>query len=98
MDKPGWSSIRAEKPGNRVIHSSGKRLLALINDILDISKLEAGKLELHEEIVDPIKLAGACIHDLREITRRAGLSIRLEAKATVPCVRADRLRLRQVID
>jgi signal transduction histidine kinase len=90
------TSRQAEYIGD--IHDSGKRLLALINDILDISKLEAGKLDLHEETVDPVKLVKTSIHDLREVIRRAGLSVELEAKAFVPCIRADRMRLRQVID
>jgi two-component system cell cycle sensor histidine kinase PleC len=80
------------------IHRAGKSLLALINDILDLSKLEAGKLELCEEPLDLTMLAAEAVHGLRETARSAGVSIELEPVASGARVFGDRLRLRQVMD
>jgi len=79
------------------IHLAGKRLLALINDILDLSKLEAGKMELREELVDLTRVAADAARDLRETSRAAGVSIELDLPPTLS-VLGDQLRLRQVID
>src|SRR4029078_3131234 len=50
------------RDNSRLIHNAGIQLLRLINDVLDMSKIEAGKLELHPETFD-LKLAiGECIH------------------------------------
>jgi two-component system cell cycle sensor histidine kinase PleC len=79
------------------IHLAGKRLLALINDILDLSKLEAGKMELREELVDLSRVAADAARDLREASRAADVSIELDLPPTLS-VLGDQLRLRQVID
>ena len=79
------------------IHLSGKRLLALINDILDLSKLEAGKMEMREELVDLSRVAADAARDLREASRAADVSIELDLPPTLS-VLGDQLRLRQVID
>lgn len=44
------------------IHDSGQHLLSLISDILDLSRIEAGKLELNEVTIDPLQTARECIH------------------------------------
>lgn len=44
------------------IHDSGQHLLSLISDVLDLSRIEAGKLELNEVTIDPLQLARECIH------------------------------------
>ena len=79
------------------IHLAGKRLLALINDILDLSKLEAGKMELREELVDLSRIAADAARDLREVSRAADVSIELDLAPTLS-VLGDQLRLRQIID
>jgi two-component system, cell cycle sensor histidine kinase PleC len=87
---------QAEYTGD--IHNAGRRLLALINDILDLAKLEVGKLELREEAVDLVVVTAEAVRDLRETARSAGVTIRLDAPAGSVSVMGDRLRLRQVLD
>ena len=79
------------------IHSSGHHLLDLINDVLDLSKIEAGRLTLHEEPVDLAKLAGDCQRLLAERFRTAQLAFAIELPPHVPCVRGDELRLKQIL-
>src|SRR6266851_2571330 len=79
------------------IHSSGHHLLDLINDVLDLSKIEAGRLTLHEEPVDLAKLAGDCQRLLAERFRTAQLAFAIELSPHVPCVRGDELRLKQIL-
>jgi signal transduction histidine kinase/HAMP domain-containing protein/ActR/RegA family two-component response regulator len=81
-----------------VIHSSGSDLLLLINDILDLSRVEAGKLDVHPE---PFAL-GSLAEDLRTVFEPLAAEKRLEfVVASAPDVPAevvtDRQRLRQVL-
>ncbi len=81
-----------------VIHSSGSDLLLLINDILDLSRVEAGKLDVHPE---PFAL-GSLAEDLRTVFEPLAAEKRLEfAVASAPDVPSevvtDRQRLRQVL-
>ena len=79
------------------ILNSGNHLLALINDILNLSKLEAGKFQLQEDNVDLAATVDACL-DLLETQAReggVGLSVALDPEALL--IRADERRLRQVL-
>ena len=79
------------------IRFSGQHLLMLINDILDISRIEAGKLELHEE---PVDVSGLVESACRMIESRAGASrIALSHILDERCktVTGDELRLRQIL-
>ncbi len=80
------------------IASSGKTLLALINDILDISKIEAGKLELHYKAVNLPSL----LEEIRQIfwakANEKNLSLLLEIEQNVPeAISFDPVRLRQIL-
>jgi signal transduction histidine kinase len=81
----------------RDILASGRHLLNLINDILDVSKAEAGKIELHDE---PVAVADTIASALRLVTPRArenGLTIDTVTAGDDIVVNADALRLKQVI-
>lgn len=80
------------------INHSGEHLLALINDVLEMSKIEAGRVELHPEVFDLPKL----LRDLESMFRvrasEAGLDLVAEHAADLPRqVRADPVRLRQIL-
>ncbi len=79
------------------VHSSGKHLLDLINDVLDLSKIEAGKIELIEEETDVSSMLSKCRTVLHERASSAGLHIRLEIPAPLPSVVVDGRRIKQVI-
>ena len=78
------------------IHGAGKHLLALINDILDISKAEAGKLELHAEPVDLVELVKECARLMRGRAAKQDLRMSL-ALTPLPLLLIDRLRTKQVL-
>ncbi|MES2387363.1 MAG: PAS domain S-box protein [Bacteroidota bacterium] len=101
----GFSELLAERikdPQNvsyiQNISSSGKNLLGLINDILDLSKIEAGRLEIRNE---PVSLK-ALLQELQSVfyvrTTEKGLSFRLEIDPALPdYLLIDEVRLRQIL-
>jgi signal transduction histidine kinase len=79
------------------IHSSGKHLLSLINDILDLSKIEAGRMELDVESFDvPAALANAMTL-VRERAQRHGIALGLEVAPEVAEIRADERKFKQIL-
>ena len=79
------------------ILSNGKNLLALINDILDLSKIEAGRLELRVERVNLSMLIAATISELKSIADQKDLPIAIEVNLDDPYVFNDTTRLRQIL-
>jgi len=79
------------------IFNSGTHLLGLINEILDLSKLEAGQLELHDELVDIAATVEACLNLIKEPARKAGIQLSVFLDFDAPFVRADERRLRQIL-
>nr|WP_242480541.1 PAS domain-containing hybrid sensor histidine kinase/response regulator [Rhodovibrio sodomensis] len=79
------------------IRESGNHLLELINDVLDLSKIEAGRLDLSEEPVDLADLANACIRLLGERAQSALLELRHDVPEDLPPVLADKTRIKQVL-
>lgn len=79
------------------IHDSGVHLLDIINDILDLSKAEAGKLKLKLEEVDVATAIGKCITILTERAREGEVALHLHAPAEMPLLTADRVRFIQIM-
>ncbi|HVU19413.1 MAG TPA: MHYT domain-containing protein [Rhizomicrobium sp.] len=79
------------------IHESGKHLLSLISDILDISRLEAGKAELHEEAVDVATLVKDCLRMVEHQAAKGGLALSDDVPPGAPRVLADERRMKQVL-
>jgi len=79
------------------IHQSGVHLLALVNDILDISAVEQGTIELHETNVPVTDLISSSISHLGLIPQRAGIALRQIHTDASFSLWADERRLRQVL-
>ena len=79
------------------IHDSGQHLLALINDILDISKVEAGKLELCEEPVDVADVVEAAVRIMRERATARRLRLETAVQSDTPIIIGDRRLLKQIV-
>jgi len=83
---------------SRAINDSGQHLLSLINDILDISKIEVGSAELDEETFDVAPVIDSCITMVRERATEGGVELNLDiAEAALPQLQADKTRIRQVV-
>jgi signal transduction histidine kinase len=77
------------------IRNSGGHLLELINDILDLSKAEAGQIELVEDVVEVEPLVEACVAMLLPRAQQAGVELIAEVAANLPHLQADERKLRQ---
>jgi hypothetical protein len=80
-----------------IILSSGQHLLSLINDILDLSKIEANQLDLHWETVAVKAVCQTAIALVREKANDKGLALKLEIAPQVETLVADPLRLKQML-
>jgi signal transduction histidine kinase/CheY-like chemotaxis protein len=94
----------AEESGNteiaadlNKIHSAGKHLLALISDILDYSKIEADRMELHPEVVDIAQLIEETIGSVEPMILKNNNTFTLKRDANLGSMRTDPMRVRQVL-
>jgi PAS domain S-box-containing protein len=79
------------------IRASGKHLLSLINDILDLSKIEAGRMELELDEFDLPAALDNALTLVRERAQRGGVALRLDADPQLRSFRADERKLKQVM-
>ena len=80
------------------IHQSGKHLLGLINDILDLSKVEAGQLQVEKIACTPHQVVQAAVQELALKAREKGIRLGVRLQSPVPQhVQSDPARLRQVV-
>ena len=79
------------------IHQSGLYALSLLNDLLDISKIEAGKFELDFTAVDVPELVEECAASLQPLAKSARILLRTSLALDLPLVVADPRRLKQIL-
>ena len=79
------------------IHKSGAHLLDLINDILDLAKIEAGKLELQDGEVDVSHAIEASLRFVKERANNAGVSLKTDIETGLPMLRADERMTKQML-
>ena len=81
----------------RDIHNSGQHLLNLINEILDLSRIEAGRYELNEEPVLLARIVGACTHLLQVKLRDKKIIVTEQFEDDLSCLWADERAVRQIV-
>lgn len=83
--------------GLQVIEDSGRHLLALINDILDVAKIEAGKIELEMSLMSIDSLCQASLHLITEMAHKRHLRIATTIDPQAVAIYADGRRLKQIL-
>ena len=79
------------------VHTSGTHVLSLVNDLLDLSKIEAGKMELAPEQIDVNTIIGECVSIMQTQANQQRVIMRLSLAPRLPRVRADERSLRQIL-
>jgi two-component system cell cycle sensor histidine kinase PleC len=99
MQNATFGAIRPERYGEYItdIHASGNHLLMIINDILDMAKIETGRMSLHETEVDLDETIAAALRFFDVRAKQDGLQLRFEAAAALPWLWADARAIRQIL-
>jgi PAS domain S-box-containing protein len=79
------------------IHTAGQHLLRLIGDVLDLSKIEVGRLELREEVVFLGEVVDSSLRLVQERATNGGVMLERALPPELPLVRVDALRLKQIV-
>ena len=93
----GTHNVPAYKEYSGDIHSSGQHLLMLINEILDLSRVEAGRYDLREESIDMQGIVDECHHLMTLRARKKDIAITQVGDSTLPRLWADERAVRQVV-
>jgi cell cycle sensor histidine kinase DivJ len=80
-----------------LVHESGNHLLELINGILDMSKIEAGKFELSEEVFDLSAVAEASVRFLKLAAERSGVALKTAVSPSAGFIFADKRATKQIL-
>jgi len=91
-----FGTEKAQEPLQRV-NRAGRHLLGLINEVLDLSKIEAGKLELHPESVDLVPLIDEVIGTARQLAEQNKNRLVVECQESLGPLTVDPMRLRQIL-
>lgn len=81
----------------RDILTSGQHLLDMINDILDMAKIEAGKMTISPQAIDPVDPVDAAVRMIRRKAEDKGIEIELDAQPRLPDIDADHRAIRQMV-
>jgi len=81
----------------QTIHGSGQHLLSIINDILDLAKIEAGQMQINPQAADLVRFLQEVVHAGQVLVKDKPVTLELVADSDVPQVCADPIRLRQIV-
>jgi len=93
---PRFGTEKAQEPLQRV-HRAGTHLLSLINQVLDLSKIEAGKLELNPQTVQLAPLVDEVVGTARQLAEQNKNRLLVEAQDNLGALTVDPMRLRQIL-
>jgi PAS domain S-box-containing protein len=79
------------------IYNSGQHLLGLINDVLDLARIEAGKMELNFEEVNLSEMAHSVMSTAKGLVKEKPIQLLQHIPADLPTVRGDTMRVRQIL-
>ncbi|MDR9405375.1 MAG: PAS domain-containing protein, partial [Halothece sp. Uz-M2-17] len=88
---------KQQKQAIQTIDTSGRHLLALINDILDLAKIQSGTVTLN---FDQVHIKGLCESSftfIAQLASRKGIELKLNINTTTTCLNTDQLRMRQIL-
>ncbi len=80
----------------RDIHGSGTHVMSLVNDLLDLSKIEAGRMELSPQAIDVNRIVSECVALMQPQASRERVIMRLSLAPNLPNITADERSLRQI--
>ncbi len=98
LNREGDSLNDEERETRREIEANSHALLLMINDILEMTRLDAGRTELTREIVDLGDVAGMVSDVVRSLAERNGVAFTCEVEPDVPLLRADFEKIRHVVE
>lgn len=87
----------ASRADLEVVLRNARRLARMVNDLLDLNKAEAGKLDVHWQTVNLRELAGAIVGDATPVAEARGLTLRLAAKEDLPEIVADPRMIEKIV-
>ncbi|MFO0820607.1 MAG: response regulator [Pirellulales bacterium] len=95
----GWVKTSDEREEMlATVHASGKHLMTIINDILDLSKIESGRLELETQAESPHQVLSEVVSLMRVSFQEKNLTLEYTWQGPIPeVIQADTLRLRQIL-
>jgi signal transduction histidine kinase len=97
VEGDGGELTRDQRQDVDIIIQNGQHLLALINDLLDISKLEAGKAQLHRGEVEVESLIDECVENVGSLAKTKKLDLSFNVAENVGRIFADGPKLKQVL-
>jgi signal transduction histidine kinase len=97
MDEAADAELPRLAPDLQRIRAAGEHLLALINGVLDLSKIEAGKMELYVETFDAGRLVDDVVSTVRPVAHKNGNALEVSGTRALGQVATDQTKLRQVL-
>ncbi|MBC7236171.1 MAG: response regulator [Chloroflexi bacterium] len=80
-----------------IVHRNARHLQNLVNDVLDLARIDAAQMSIVLQQVDPVDLTLEAVQTARGLIESRGLELRTDIERDLPCVSADPLRVRQVL-